>query len=183
MSLLLLTLACAATTPEGGGPALGNPTQSAEEPRMSPESLVRAAAAQALGVAPEAVKVQPLYLDGVAPYFRVPNPGARPRSDGVTPGVSYVVVSGAARSGADGYAAVVASTDDAQTLAAAWLYLHRGGAEEILGYANDGLPRPSRGDDGLIRFVYADARGQRIDVTLNAAVSPPEATTAPRPRP
>lgn len=150
---------------------------------MAPDQVVRAAAAQSFGVSPESLRVQPLYLDSLAPFYRVIKPGAKPRSDGVMPGVSYVVLDGAALSGAEGYAAVMALTDDAETLAGAWLYLHRGGAEEILGYAGDGLPRPSRGEDGQLRFVYADARGQHIDVVLNTQTNPPEATTTPRPKP
>lgn len=185
--LLLLGLACATPSREVDGtasaPTASAPTQSPEDLSMSPESVVRAAAAQSLGAPPESLRVQPLYLDGLAPFYRVIQPGARPRSDGVMPGVSYVVLDGAALSGAEGYAAVLALTDDAETLAGAWLYLHRGGAEEILGYAGDGLPRPSRGDDGQIRFVYANARGQHIDVVLNTKLSPPEATTTPRVKP
>ena len=150
---------------------------------MAPDQVVRAAAAQRFGVPPESLRVQPLYLDSLAPFYRVIKPGAKPRSDGVMPGVSYVVLDGAALSGAEGYAAVIALTDDAETLAGAWLYLHRGGAEEILGYAGDGLPRPSRGEDGQLRFVYADARGQHIDVVLNTQTNPPEASTTPRPKP
>ncbi|MCK6520594.1 hypothetical protein L6R49_04045 [Myxococcota bacterium] len=185
MSLLALVLACAA--PSRGPDAAPGAIPPDEEPAVattpSPDQVVRAAAAERLGVAPETLRVQPLYLDGQAPYYRVRAADTKPRSDGVMPGVSFVVLDGVARSGAEGYEAVRAATDDPETLAAAWLYLYRGGAEEILGYANDGLPRPARGDDGLIRFVYADARGQRIDVALNAQVSPPEATVAPRPRP
>ena len=150
---------------------------------MAPDQVVRAAAAQSFGVSPESLRVQPLYLDSLAPFYRVIKPGAKPRSDGVMPGVSYVVLDGAALSGAEGYAAVMALTDDAETLAGAWLYLHRGGAEEILGYAGDGLPRPRRGEDGQLRFVYADARGQHIDVVLNTQTTPPEASTTPRPKP
>lgn len=189
MSLLLLGLACAAPHGElGGAPSAASATtsaqtQTAEELNMDPESVVRAAAAHRLQAPPETLRVQPLYLDSLAPFYRVIQPGAKPRSDGVMPGVSYVVLEGAALSGAEGFAALLALTEDAETLAAAWLYLHRGGAEEILGYAGDGLPRPTRGEDGLIRFVIADARGQRIDVVLNPWTSPPEASSTPRPKP
>ncbi|MBK9645490.1 MAG: hypothetical protein IPO67_10140 [Deltaproteobacteria bacterium] len=183
--MIFFLLACAAPHSEVGAVSstASAPTQSPEELVMAPDQVVRAAAAQSFGVPPESLRVQPLYLDSLAPFYRVIKPGAKPRSDGVMPGVSYVVLDGAALSGAEGYAAVIALTDDAETLAGAWLYLHRGGAEEILGYAGDGLPRPSRGEDGQLRFVYADARGQHIDVVLNTQTNPPEATTTPRPKP
>ncbi|MBK9371416.1 MAG: hypothetical protein IPN01_34835 [Deltaproteobacteria bacterium] len=183
--MIFFLLACAAPHSEVGAVSstASAPTQSPEELAMAPDQVVRAAAAQSFGVPPESLRVQPLYLDSLAPFYRVIKPGAKPRSDGVMPGVSYVVLDGAALSGAEGYAAVMALTDDAETLAGAWLYLHRGGAEEILGYAGDGLPRPSRGEDGQLRFVYADARGQHIDVVLNTQTNPPEATTTPRPKP
>jgi hypothetical protein len=183
--VIFFLLACAAPHSEVGAVSstASAPTQSSEELVMAPDQVVRAAAAQSFGVPPESLRVQPLYLDSLAPFYRVIKPGAKPRSDGVMPGVSYVVLDGAALSGAEGYAAVMALTDDAETLAGAWLYLHRGGAEEILGYAGDGLPRPSRGEDGQLRFVYADARGQHIDVVLNTQTNPPEASTTPRPKP
>ncbi|MEY3211305.1 MAG: hypothetical protein RIT28_1786, partial [Pseudomonadota bacterium] len=133
MSLLLLGLACAAPSREVDAAASSSvitsaPTQTPEELAMAPDMVVRAAAAERLGASPETLRVQPLYLDGHAPFYRVITPGAKPRSDGVMPGVSYVVLDHKALSGPEGYAAVLAVTDDAETLAGAWLYLHRGGA-------------------------------------------------------